>query len=277
MSSKNKISADYFGRDTSSLTRKKLFCLDMDGTVYNEDSIFEGTLDFLEKIVRRGGKYVFITNNSSKSVMDYVKKVNKMGIPGDKGIFFTSVDATASVLLQKYPGSLVYCQGTKSMLLQLMEYGIKVTEDVDDRAEVVLVGFDTELTSQKLRNTCEMLLKGTPFYATNPDLVCPVSFGYVPDCGSICGMLKNATGRTPQYIGKPSPDMLYRVMNRFSREKEETLVVGDRLYTDIACGVNAGVDTVCVLSGEADLERISKSSVKPDYVFESVKELALVL
>ncbi len=264
---------DRFGADASGLRGKRLFLLDMDGTIYEEDRLFEGTLEFLDKIGEMGGRYVFITNNSSKSVTDYIAKVRRMGIDAKPEHFFTSAQAAIQLLKQRHPGQLVYCQGTRSLLGELREAGISVTDRVADDVGVVLVGYDTELTSAKLRNTCEILLRDLPYYATNPDLTCPVSFGFVPDCGSMCIMLENATGKKPVYIGKPEPTMIDIVRGRFGMSKEETVVIGDRLYTDIAAGNNAGVASVCVLSGEAKLDDIVHGGIRPTYTFDSVREI----
>ena len=264
---------DYFGKDASELRDKKLYLFDMDGTIYEEDTLFEGTLELLDKIKNNGGRYVFITNNSSKSVKDYIDKVNDLGIEADKENFFTSAQATILSLKKNYPNAVVYCQGTHSLVNELKEAEINVVEEVQDDVDVVLVGFDTELTSQKLRNTCELLGRDVAYIATNPDLVCPVSFGFIPDCGSICGMIKNATGKEPFYIGKPEPTMVDIVRDKFGYTKEETVVVGDRLYTDIASGLNAGVTAICVLTGEATVEDIGVSENKPTYTFDSIKNL----
>lgn len=268
---------DYYGVDCSSLSEKMLFLLDMDGTIYEEDKLFDGTLEFLEKIKKKGGRYVFITNNSSKSVEDYIDKVTSMGIEADKENFFTSSQATVLYLKENHPGAVVYCQGTASLVQELKQSGINVVCEVDDRACVVLVGFDTEITGQKLRNTCEMLGKDVTFIATNPDMRCPVSFGYIPDCGSMCYMLEVATGKRPIYIGKPEPTMVDIVRRKLGYSKEETVVIGDRIYTDIAAGLNAGVDAVCVLSGEVSVSDIEESDIKPTYIFESVKEIAEII
>lgn len=264
---------DKLGKNADALFSKKLYLLDMDGTIYNENQIFEGTLDFLKQIEAGGGRYIFITNNSSKSVEDYVKKVHAMGIPADASHFYTSSQATAIYLKENYPGQTVYCMGTRSLVKELRDSGIHVVTEVDESASVVLIGFDTENTSEKIRNTCIMLGRDVTYLATNPDLVCPVSFGYIPDCGSMSIMLKNATGKTPFFIGKPEPIMVNCVLKQLSMKTEETVIVGDRLYTDIATGQNAGVDTICVLSGEATMNDIETGDVKPTWVFDSVKEI----
>lgn len=268
---------DHFGKDAIGLKDKKLFLLDMDGTIYEEDRLFEGALDFLNRIREMGGRYVFITNNSSKSVRDYVDKVNRMGISADQEDFFTSSQATILYLKENHAGKCVYCQGTKSLVKELEDGGLNVVTEYSDQAEVILVGYDTELTTQKMHDTCKMLKKDIPYIATNPDYVCPVSFGFVPDCGSFCMMYENATGRKPIFIGKPEPTMINFVRNKYGYSKEETVVIGDRMYTDIASGINANVDTVCVLTGEATVDDILTGDVKPTYTFNSVKDLLLLL
>ncbi|EGG80550.1 hypothetical protein HMPREF0992_00513 [Lachnospiraceae bacterium 6_1_63FAA] len=264
---------DYTGKSANKLKEKTLYLLDMDGTIYNENEIFDGTLEFLEEIERRGGQYVFITNNSSKSVEDYVQKVRAMGIKAEYENFYTSGQATAMYLKENYPNQVVYCMGTKSLIKELREVGIEVVTEVDERAGVVLLGFDTENTSEKIRNTCIMLGRDVAYLATNPDLVCPVSFGYIPDCGSMSIMLKNATGKEPFFIGKPEPIMVNCVLKKLNCKREDAVIVGDRLYTDIKTGANAQVDTICVLSGEASMEDILQGEVEPTYIFKSVKEI----
>ena len=264
---------DSFGKPAR-LLGKKLWLLDMDGTIYNEDRVFDGTRELLALIRERGGRYVFITNNSSKSVSDYVEKLRRMGIYAEEEDFFTSAQAAVRLLRTEYPGAKVYCQGTASLVRELREAGIDVTVEVEP-VDLVLTGFDLELSSEKLRRTCQILTeqKQAAYYATNPDLVCPVNFGYVPDCGSMSIMIRNATGRMPVFIGKPEPTMLRIVMEKFGCTAAETVVVGDRVYTDIASGVRAGVDTIGVLSGEATLEDFRNTETPPTYLFRDVKEL----
>lgn len=265
---------DYFGADISELQNKKLFLFDMDGTIYEEDRLFEGTLELLDYIHNIGGEYIFITNNSSKSVVDYVEKVNRLGIKAERDNFFTSAQATIVYIKENYPKSKVYCQGTKSLIKELSDAGIDVTEQVSADIDVVLVGFDTELTSDKIRNTCEILsTKDVPFIATNPDIRCPVSFGFIPDCGSICDMISKSVDRNPVYIGKPEPTMVDIVRKKLNYSLFETVVIGDRLYTDIMTGINAGVTSVCVLTGEATVNDIQQDSIKPTYTFKNVKEM----
>lgn len=268
---------DYFGKEAYELINKKLWLFDMDGTIYEEDRLFDGTLDLLQAIIDLGGKYVFITNNSSKSVCDYIKKVNGFGIVANENNFFTSTQATIAYIKQNYPEAKVYCQGTKSLIKELNDAGIDVTEEVEP-VTIVLVGFDTELTTAKIRKTCEILSTQKVVYiATNPDWACPTSFGFIPDCGSICQMIRNATGKWPTYIGKPEPTIVNIAQRNAGIVTQESVIVGDRLYTDIATGLNAGITAVCVLTGEATVEEIEKSEIKPTFVFDSVKDIATIL
>ena len=264
---------DYFGKDADILIGKKLWLFDMDGTIYEEDRVFDGTIDLLKKIEEMGGRYVFITNNSSKSCADYVKRVNGLGIPARFENFFTSSQATILYLNQNFQSARVFCQGTHSLLSELENAGINVTGEVEP-VDVVVVGFDTELTTEKLRNTCEILsTQEVTYIATNPDWVCPASFGFVPDCGSICGMIKNATGKWPTFIGKPESTMVNIVREKYGASTDETVVIGDRLYTDIATGLNARVTAVCVLTGETTVEDIEGGEIKPSLTFNSVKDI----
>ena len=263
---------DIFGKDVV-INNKKLWLFDLDGTVYEEERVFEGTFELLANIKKIGGKYVFITNNSSRSVMDYVKKINKLGIEGGEENFLTSAMAAIFRIKKDHPGAKVYCQGTGSFIAELKDSGIDVTEKVEP-VDIVLVGYDMELSMDKIQRTCEILSTQNPVYiATNPDWACPVRFGFIPDCGSICQMIEHATGKKPVFVGKPQKTMIEIAMEKSGFNKEETVVIGDRLYTDILAGINAGVSTICVLTGEASEKSIKEGDIKPDYVFMSVKEI----
>ncbi|MDO5520482.1 MAG: HAD-IIA family hydrolase [bacterium] len=267
---------DLFGRSTEELQHKKLFLFDMDGTINYDNQLFDGAIELLQQIEERGGNYMFITNNSSKSVDDYIKKVHGMGIEADVNCFLTSAQATVLYLREEYEDKKVYVIGTESFKEELRNGHVELVEP--EEAEVLLVGYDTELTYEKWANACRLLYTTEiPFIATNPDLCCPTAFGYIPDCGSICNVLKEVTKKEPIYIGKPRPTMVELSMELHGCSKEETVVIGDRLYTDIACGDNAGVTTVCVLTGEATIEEIENSEVKPTITLNNVKEMYEIL
>lgn len=253
--------------------QKKLFLLDMDGTIYLGDGLFDGTLDFLRRVRGQGGRYLFATNNSSRGVNAYVERLRRMGIDAVADDFLTSTDALIWYLRGKYDKALIYAFGTKTFREQLIDAGFHITDKLEEGISLLVCGFDTELTFQKLEDACILLGRGVDFVATNPDWVCPTTWGSVPDCGSVCEMLFRATGRRPKFIGKPQPEMVLLSMERCGCTREETVLIGDRVYTDIACGVNAGVDTAFVLSGEGVVEDIEKYQVTPTGIYQNIREI----
>ena len=262
---------------SGSLAQKRLFLLDMDGTIYLDEDLFPGTLPFLEHVKQAGGKYLFLTNNSSRSVETYIQKLHRLGVPAEEDDFLTSTSALIEDLRGRPPYRLCYAFGTAAFRRQLTEGGVSVTDRLSDEVDCLLMGFDTELTFQKLEDACILLSRGVDFIATNPDWVCPTWYGSVPDCGSVSEMLYRATGRRPRVIGKPRPAMALLALDKYGYGPEEALLVGDRLYTDIACGVNAGIDTAFVLSGEGTLADLEKSDVKPTWVFDDIAALLAAL
>ena len=260
------------------IEKMKLYLFDMDGTLYLGSRLYDFTIELLQEIRRTGGKYLFITNNSSKSVTDYVKKLEKFGIEAAREDFMTSSQATAYYLHKHHEGQKLYVCGTESLKEELRSEGFTVTTNIDD-VDCIVMGFDTELTFQKLHDVSYLLLTRPelPYIATNPDLVCPTEFGSVPDCGSICGMIYNATGKKPIVIGKPSPLMPELAMDKMGVSKEETCVVGDRIYTDVKSGLNAGCVGMLVMSGETTPEILAQSPDKPHLVLESAREILDVL
>ena len=251
----------------ATIENMKLYLFDMDGTLYLGSRLYDFTIELLAQIRRTGGKYLFITNNSSKSVADYVKKLAAFGIEATRDDFMTSSQATAFYLHKHHEGKTLYVCGTESLKEELRSEGFTVTTDLD-QVECVVMGFDTELTFQKLHDVSYLLLTRPelPYIATNPDLVCPTEFGSVPDCGSVCIGIRNATGRSPVVIGKPEPLMPVLAMEKMGSKPEETAVFGDRIYTDVKSGLAAGVTAVLVMSGETDETILAQSDVKPHLV-----------
>ena len=263
--------------DLARLRAKRLFLLDLDGTLYLDERLFDGAADFLRAIRSRGGTYRFLTNNSSRSVEAYVEKFTRLGVATEAGDFLTSVDALIHYL-REHGGEdrRYYVCGTESMKSQLRAAGFTVAERRED-ANALLMGFDTELTFQKLEDACILLGQGVPYVATNPDWICPTAYGFVPDCGSVCEMLWRATSRRPVVIGKPEPLMPQLAMLEAGVSAQETLLVGDRIYTDIASGANAGIDTLLVLSGETKEEDLPTADPQPTFVLPDVTALLNIL
>lgn len=260
------------------IQKTKLFLFDQDGTLYLGSRLYDFTIPMLERIKATGRRYMFMTNNSSKSVADYIKKLENMGIPATREDFITSSQATAYYLKKHHAGKTLYVCGTKSLIRELEMEGFQTTTDLD-KVECIVMGFDTELTFQKLEDVSRLLLtrENIPYIATNPDYVCPTEFGSVPDCGSVCDMIYNATGKRPVVIGKPSPLMPELAMEKTGFTREETAVVGDRIYTDIKSGLKAGTTTMLVMSGETTQEILKKAEEKPDLVLKDCSEILMML
>ena len=257
-----------------SIREKKLFFLDMDGTIYLDKTVFPDTIPFLAAVKEKGAKYLYLTNNSSKSVKAYVEKLAGMGISATEDEFLTSTDATIVYLKAHYaPETKMYVFGTASFREQLASHGIRTVTELQDDIKVLVMGFDTELTFGKLEDACILLGRGVDYIATNPDYVCPTWYGSVPDCGSIATILKTAAGRDPRFIGKPHPEMLLLALEKEGLAPEDALMIGDRVYTDIASGVNAGVDTVLVLSGEGTVKDAELSDKKPTYIMDGIGDV----
>ena len=255
----------------------KLFLFDMDGTLYIGDRLFDFTTELLSAIKSRGARYMFMTNNSSKSVADYIKKLSKLGIEAKEDEFITSSQATAFYLKNHHPNAKLYVCGTQSLKDELQSEGFSITEDID-KVECIVMGNDTELTFKKLFDVSKMLCtRDVPYIATNPDYVCPTEFGSVPDCGSFCDMIYNATGKRPVVIGKPEALMPQLAMEKTGCSKSETAVIGDRIYTDVKSGINAGCVSILVMSGETDEKILASSDDKPDIVLPSGKELLEII
>lgn len=254
------------------LGRKRLFLLDLDGTVYLEETLLPGAAALLSCVRRGGGTVRYLTNNSSRGVDAGLEKMHRLGVPAEREEFLTAVEATVYYLKKtRSPGDIYYAVGTASFCRQLRGAGFDIRETPDEDVTAVLVGFDTELTYQKVENACRQLARGADFLATNPDWACPTLFGFVPDCGAICEFIARGAGRSPKFIGKPDPTMIRLALEQTGCKPEETLMVGDRLYTDIACGVNAGIDAVFLLSGEGVMADIEKYNVHPSYVFRNIR------
>ena len=255
--------------DKKSLAQKKLWILDMDGPVYLGNQLFPETLPFLQRIRESGASYLFFTNNASRAKDTYVSRLNGMGIPAGPENILTSAETTIAFLKQHRPGKSVYVVGTPDLIRSFEDAGICVEED----APIVVASFDTTLTYDKLEKACRYIREGAEFISTHPDFNCPVEGGFIPDSGAICALITASTGKLPRYFGKPYEDTL-QIIEEFSGvARADMVVVGDRLYTDIALGAKHGVASVLVLSGETTLEDLEGSDVQPSVIVQNVGEL----
>ena len=255
--------------------------LDMDGTIYMGMSLFDYTKPFLARLKQMGITYSFLTNNPSTSIADYLKKLAGMGIEATADEMYTTALATIDYLKTHLPAAKrLFILGTPSMTSEFVKAGFEVAEDsADDRPDAVVVAFDKTLTYDRLCRAAWWIQQGLPYVATNPDRVCPTDQPTVlVDCGSICKCLEHATSRQPDItLGKPDPNMLSGIMQRYGLRADEIAMVGDRIYTDVQMAFNAGAFGVLVLSGETTLDIVAEAPRKPDLTADSIAVLGDLL
>ena len=255
--------------------------LDMDGTIYKGQTLFECTLPFLAQMRSYGIGCTFLTNNPSKSIADYIAHLGRFGVAASREQLYTSAQATIDHLRHHRPElKRLFVLGTPSMLAEFREAGFHLT--ADDPAEVpdaVVVGFDMTLTYLRLCRAAWWIQQGKPYVATNPDRVCPTDLPTVlVDCGSICATLEKATGRSPDIVfGKPDPTMLSGIMERHRLQPHQVAMVGDRIYTDVLMARRAHAIGVLVLSGEATAEDAARAESAPDIIVPTLAEFGELL
>jgi len=263
------------------LKQIKHFALDMDGTIYNGSTLFPFTNDFLSHLKANGIGYSFLTNNPSKSTIDYLKHLEKMGIPATNEEMYTSAVATINYIKNHHPAiKKLFILGTPSMIEEFEDAGfISTADSADDRPDALVVGFDTSLIYARLCRAAYWASQQLPYFATNPDWVCPTDQpNILVDCGSICACIEGATKRQPDVvIGKPDPGMLDGIIQKYKLKPSEIAMVGDRIYTDVQMAKNAGALSILVLSGEATTLDVEQSMLKPDIVAKDLSELEALL
>ena len=248
----------------------------MDGTIYLGKDLIPGSLETFEYLNKHNIDYVFFTNNSSHDLEFYHKKVSNFGIKCSlEHNFYSSTEVTIAHLL-KIGVKNIYCIGNKCLKDKLSKH-FNVIDRYEESfpVEALVAGFSTELVYDELKGACLYLQKkDIPFIATNGDWRCPIEDGlYIPDCGGMCEWIFRCTGKKATVMGKPNPEIIDYLAEQFGVNKNEVMVVGDRLYTDILVGVNAGVDSLCVLSGESSIEDVKAYEHQPTFILDSIKDL----
>lgn len=251
--------------------------LDMDGTIYKGGTLFKVTDPFLRLLKELGIGYTFLTNNPSKSVNDYLAHLRTMGIHATADQLYTSAQATIEFLREERPAvQRLFVLGTPSMCEQFAAAGFVLLPDrADEAPDAVVVGFDSTLTYPRLCRAAWWIKQGKPYFATNPDRVCPTDQPTVlVDCGAICAALEAATGCGPTAVmGKPDPTMIRGILHRHALAPENLAMVGDRLYTDILMAHRAGVLGVLVLTGEATALDATHHQPPPDLIVADIAAL----
>ena len=258
------------------LNKIRHLALDMDGTIYKGKTLFPYTLKAFDLLDSCGVSYTYLTNNSSLSAKDYVKKINRLGLRGGSENLYTSSLATLAYIRKHHSEfRSVYLLGTESLKTEFRDAGYRIADDSEE-PDFVVVAFDTDLKYAPFCKSAWWVQQGKPYFATHPDKICPTDLPTVLiDCGAMCDCMASATGRKPDKVfGKPDPSMIEGIMDTHGLQPHEIAMVGDRLYTDIEMAHRAGVIGVLVLSGEATREDLKTSGLHPEIVVENILELA---
>ena len=253
----------------------RCFLLDMDGTFYLGENLIPGSLDFIRRVEETGRDFLFLTNNSSHNADFYVQRLKRMGLNVGREKVLTSGEATAAVLLEKYPGKRAFVLGNEFLLEEMREAG--VTVDQTD-PEIVVVGYDTTLDYKKMTAVCDYVRAGLPYIATHPDFNCPTETGFAPDIGAIMAFIEASTGRRADLVvGKPHTGIVQAALRRTGLQVVQMAMVGDRLYTDVETGLKSGMLSILVMSGETTPEMLAAYPHKPDLVFDRLAEMIPLL
>ncbi len=255
----------------TSLEEIECVFLDLDGTIYLGGELIPGAIDFLNRLKMKNIRFFFLSNNSSKSVNQYLTKLNAMNIPAEVDDVILSTHDLIT-WLKKNDVAETYLVGTSGMQEMLESANIKTKSD---EPEYVVLGYDTEINYEKLSIASFHLHNGVKLVASHPDMVCPSPFGGLPDNGAFLALFEVTTGVKPIHIcGKPNPGMILHKIEELGLKPEKCAMIGDRLYTDMEMARRANVNGILVLSGEANRQDIELSSQVPDLVVNSVSELA---
>jgi HAD superfamily hydrolase (TIGR01457 family) len=246
------------------------FMIDMDGTVYKGGDLIPGAVEFISALKSKGIPFVFLTNNSSAPRTRYYEKLKRMGFDVTVDNVLTSAMATARFVVDERPGKRAYVVASDAVRDEMRSSGVDVVEDDPD---IVILTFDRTITYEKINKAYRFLCDGAELIATHPDDVCPTEDSYDIDIGPFIRMFEQMCQTTAVVIGKPNASMLLMAASHMGVDPSTTVMVGDRLYTDIEMAVRAGIGSILVLSGETSREQLEASGMHPTHVLDSVADI----
>lgn len=246
---------------------------DMDGVIYRGSKLIPGAKEFVHRLLEKKIKFLFLTNNSEQTPIDLLRKLEKLGISGlSEEHFFTSAKATAMFLAKQVKHGTAFAIGGGGLVNELYQVGFSISETDPD---YVVVGKTSAVNFEMIKKAANLIKAGARFIGTNPDIVDPASDGLEPACGVFLKAIEVASGKAPYIVGKPNPMMMRLAKEILGAHSNETLMIGDRMDTDILGGMEAGMKTALVLSGVSSEKTIDEFPYRPDFVFADVGEIDL--
>jgi 4-nitrophenyl phosphatase len=259
---------------SDSLPNIKGLIIDMDGVLYRDTEPIGDLPAIFNKIRSDGLKFILATNNATRTIDEYLQKLNGFGVSLNEREIITSAQATGIYLQEHHPGGCrLFVVGQPSLIHTLEDYGLTVVSDPQDDVEVVVASMDLGLSYDKIRDAELLIRNGCTFVGTNPDVTYPTPGGLYPGSGTVIGAIEIASGQEPIIIGKPQPLLYQMALRRLDLKPEETLGIGDRLETDIAGAQAAGMPSALVLTGAATLAQAKAFSPPPDIIIQDLSEL----
>lgn len=249
---------------------RQAFICDMDGVIYHGDRLLPGAGEFVDWLRETNRPFLFLTNSSQRVPRELSQKLARLGIEVDEDRFYTSALATASFLAGQRPGGSCFVIGDAGLTNALYEAGMTMNEVNPD---YVVVGETHAYSYQRIEKAVQLVLAGAKLIGANPDVTGPVESGIVPATGALVAPIELATGRKAYFVGKPNPLMMRHALKRLGVTPEETAIIGDRMDTDIIAGIEAGIETILVLSGVTSREQLALYAYQPDHVLEDVGDL----
>ncbi len=252
------------------IKRKNGFIIDMDGVIYHGNKLLSGANDFVQWLKHEKKRFVFLTNSSERTPKELQEKLRRMGIDVDIKVFYTSALATAMFLANQKPKGSAFIIGEAGLINALYNIGYTMN-NVDP--DYVVVGETRSYSYEKIEHAVNLVLKGARLIGTNPDLTGPVENGIVPATKSLIAPIELATGRNAYFVGKPNPLMMRNALKKLNSTTEETIIIGDRMDTDIIAGIESEIDTCLVLSGITTRTSMEEFPYRPHYVLNGIIDL----
>jgi NagD protein len=249
---------------------KKAFISDMDGVIYHGNRLLPGVPEFVDWLKKERKKFLFLTNSSERTPKELQEKMNRLGINVESSVFYTSALATANFLSNQKPRGTAFIIGEAGLVNAMYNVGYSMNNINPD---YVVVGDTRSYSYEKIEQAVNMVIKGAKLIGTNSDVTGPIENGIAPSTRALIAPIELATGRSAYYVGKPNPLMMRIALKKLGCVREDTIIIGDRMDTDIIAGIESEIDTVLVLSGITTIKAAEKFPYRPHYILDGVIDL----